>query len=63
MVMQWGVLYETFPLSNGGPEGVCVDFKKTSSSRRSFRAYFFNRLKQLRPRQVLVAGRSVYSHG
>ena len=48
MVMRWGVMYQSFPSSNGGQGGICVDFQKTSSSRCSFRAFFFDHLKQLR---------------
>ncbi len=63
IITRWGVLYETFPLSGGVKGGLCLDFQKTSSVRRSFRAFFFSGPMQLEPTGALAAGCSFYTHG
>ena len=63
MIIGWGLLYETFPLSGGVKGGLCLDFQTTSSVRRSFRAFFFSGPKQLRPIGTMAVGRSFYIHG
>jgi hypothetical protein len=63
MTMRWGVLYKTFPLGDGEEGGLYLDFQRDSNARCSLRAFFFNWIKQLRPRQELAAGHSLYTHG
>jgi hypothetical protein len=62
MGMSWGVLYQAFPLTGGKKGRFCPDGKKTRSFRRSFRASFFNLIKQARL-SLLVAGCLLFLHG
>jgi len=56
MDMTWGVLYKSFPFTNGEKGRACLNRKKTRSCGRSFRALLFNRIEQVKPRSLLAVG-------
>lgn len=56
MEMTWGVLSKPFPLSKGEEGRFCLNCKETCSSGRSFRAFFFRLLRDVKPRSLSAVG-------
>lgn len=56
MIKIWGVLSESSPPTEGEEGDFCLNCEKSRSSGRSFRAFFFKRIKQAKPRSLPAVG-------